>query len=800
MLVPMQWLKQYIEVESDMEMFSDKMIMSGSNIETVTRFGEEIENVVVGKILSIERHPDADKLVVTKVQIGDQESVQIVTGATNLFEGAYIPVALHNSKLPGGKSIKKGKLRGIESNGMLCSASELGFSDKVIPLNHRDGIWILEEEFPLGQDIVTALGLKEAVVDFEITPNRPDCLSMLGMARETAATLGGKMQYPQTHCNVEEGLASEFIQIKIHKPELCKRYVARVVKDVKVEPSPWWLQQRLIFAGMRPINNIVDITNYVMLEYGQPLHAFDIRDLEDQLIQVDTAKEGEIFITLDGSERKLTENMLLIKDGKRAVAIAGVMGGLNSEIKDDTQTILIESANFNGDSIRATSKKLVLRTEASSRFEKGIDPNLCSAAADRVCHLIEAIGAGKVIGGNVDEYPGQVEEKAVAVRVQRVNSVLGIQLKAQEMQDIFERLEMRVESDGQVLIVTPPTVRQDLLKEIDFIEEIARIYGYDRMPITLPKGHNEAKKSFDRTLKDLMRDSLTSMGANEVQTYSFVSPKGVSQIKAENDANLMNFVKIINPLGEENSVMRTTLIPNMLETLGRNYSRNIEKVRAFEIGNTFVNIASEQIEGLPTEKDSLVIASYGQEESFFTLKGMIEELFSKLGISQLSFVQEEQINTYHPGRCARVLSNGTELGVMGEIHPDVSENFEIGCKCYCAEFSVKSIIAVSNVMKYYKPLPKYPAMVRDIALLVEEEIKADQLKQIIVNSAGEILESVTLFDVYRGKNIPVNQKSIAYSLVYRASDRTLTDEEVAKVHSSVLENLEKQACARLRAI
>ncbi len=800
MLVPIQWLKEYTEVESNIENFSDKMIMSGSNIETVAHFGEEIQNVVVGKILSIQGHPDADKLVVTKVQVGSEETIQIVTGATNLFEGAYIPVALHNSKLPGGKVIKKGKLRGIESNGMLCSASELGFSDKVIPLKHRDGIWILEEEYPLGQDIVTALGLKEAVVDFEITPNRPDCLSMLGMARETVATYGGKLKYPQTQCKVEEGQASEYIKITIHKPELCKRYVARVVKDVKIASSPWWLQQRLIFAGMRPINNIVDITNYVMLEYGQPLHAFDIRDLEDQQIQVDTAKEGETFITLDGTERKLTENMLLIKDGKRAVAIAGVMGGLNSEIKDDTQTILIESANFNGDSIRATSKKLALRTEASARFEKGIDPNLCSAAADRVCYLIEAIGAGKVIRGSMDEYPGKVEEKTAKVRMKRVNSVLGIALTAQEMQDIFERLEIKVEFDGEVFTVTPPTVRQDLLEEIDFIEEIARIYGYDRMPVTLPKGNNEATKSFGYAFKDQMRDSLTAMGANEIQTYSFVSPKGVHQIKGEVNSHLVNFVKIINPLGEENSVMRTTLIPNMLEVLGRNYSRNIANARAFEIGNTFFNTQSEQYEELSKEEDSIVIAAYGQGESFFTLKGVIEELFNKLGVSQLSFIQEEQNGTYHPGRCARVLSNGTELGVMGEIHPDVSENFGIGCKCYCGEFKVKNLMDSCNMMTYYKPLPKYPAMVRDIALVVAEDIKADDLKQIIKNSAGEILESVTLFDVYRGKNIPENHKSIAYSLVYRSPDRTLTEEEVTKVHRQVLDNLEKQASARLRDI
>ena len=444
MLVPVEWLKEYTDLKVSIEEFCERMIMSGSNIETVEHFGEGIEKIVVGKIVDVEKHPDADKLLVAQIDIGEENFTQIVTGADNIFDGAYVPVILHGGKLPDGRVIKKGKLRGIESNGMMCSPEELGFEDKVIPADMRDGIWILDKAYTPGKDINEAIGLKNTVVDFEITPNRPDCLSMIGMARETAATFGGKLKYPDTECQNEEGKAKDYISIEIKKPELCRRYVGRVATDIKIGPSPLWMQKRLMFAGMRPINNIVDITNYVMLEYGQPIHAFDIRDIADQKIIVDTAADGETFTTLDGTERKLSGSMLMIKDGKRSVAIAGVMGGLNSEIKDDTKTILIECANFNGDSVRITSKKLALRTEASSRFEKGIDPNLCETAADRVCRLIELLGAGKVTKGSVDAYPTKLDTYSVNVRVDRVNKVLGTDISGKDMAEILESLEMDV--------------------------------------------------------------------------------------------------------------------------------------------------------------------------------------------------------------------------------------------------------------------------------------------------------------------------------------------------------------------
>ena len=797
MLVPIEWLKEYTDIKVDVDEFCERMIMSGSNIETVERFGEGIDNVVVGKIVDIEKHPDADKLLVTQIDIGEEDLLQIVTGADNIFEGAYVPVVLHGGKLPGDKVIKKGRLRGVESNGMLCSPGELGFDDKVIPVALKDGIWILDQEYPLGQNIVEALGLNNAVVDFEITPNRPDCLSMIGMGREAAATFGGKLRYPETVCQKEEGKAKDYIDIEIRKPELCSRYVGRIVTDVKIEQSPWWLQKRLIYSGMRPINNIVDITNYVMLEYGQPIHAFDIRDIADSKIIVDTAEEAEVFTTLDGTDRKMSGNMLLIKDGKRGIGIAGVMGGLNSEIKEDTTTILIECANFSANSIRATSKKLALRTEASSRFEKGIDPNLCETAADRVCKLIELLGAGSVKKGSVDVYPKKASPQSVTVRVDRINAILGTDLSGKEMEGILESLEMEVSRLGNTMKVTPPSIRLDIEEEIDVVEEIARIYGYDKLPVTLPEGNVEAGKPRARTLKDRTRELMVAMGANEVQTYSFVSPKGVDYVRIDEDSWERNFVRLINPLGEENSVMRTILTPNMMEVLGRNYSRNIAKVRGFEIGNTFFKNLDEE-EALPDERDSMSIGCYGEGESFFTLKGMLEELFASLGIHGTAYIPESEYGVYHPGRCARIMYKDTELGIMGEIHPDVAEKYGINTKCYCCELAFDQVVKYANTERFYKPLPKYPAITRDIALLVKEEVYVAEMESIIKETGGKLLESVELFDVYRGKQVLPGSKSAAFTLTYRAADRTLTDEEVVKAHQKVLNALKEKLDAGLR--
>lgn len=824
MLVPIEWLKDYIDLDVTTEEFCDRMIMSGSNLETCEHFCEEMENVVVGKIEKIEKHPDADKLVVCMLNVGKEEPVQIVTGAPNVFEGALVPVALHKSRIPGplhgqpkqegGVKITKGKLRGVESFGMLCSAEELGFEDKVVPVAHKDGIWILEGDYELGQDFAEALGLKQAVVDFEITPNRPDCLAMVGMAREASATFKKPFTYPDTDIKDENGKGEtkDYVSVDIKNPESCKRYVARIVTDVKVEQSPWWLQKRLMYAGMRPINNIVDITNFVMLEYGQPIHAFDINQVKGGRIIVENAAEGEKFVTLDNNERTLTKDMLLIKDEERGIAIAGVMGGLNSEIEEDTTTIIVESANFSGDSVRATSKKLGLRTEASSRFEKGIDPNLCEAAADRVCRLIELIGAGKVCRGSVDNYPNPETAKTIDIRVDRINHVLGIDITREDMVSMLESLEIKVEGSGNVMTVTPPTVRQDLLEEEDYIEEVARLYGYDKLPVTLPKGNCEAGISDERALRDLTRNSLCGMGLNEIQTYSFVSPKGVDNVRIDEDSWERAFVKLINPLGEENSVMRTILTPNMMEVLARNYSRNIDKVKAFEIGNTFMaNMLNE--EELPDEQYSLCIGMYGKNEDFFSLKGIVEELLKVLGIKGAVFEAESEYGVYHPGRCARIaVPSGRqgaedadilydELGIMGEIHPDVAENYGMdGVRIYCCELMFDAIMRHADTEIVYTPLPKYPSTSRDIALLVDEDMAVGKIEEVIRKHGKKILENVKLFDVYRGKQVEEGKKSVAFTLTYRDKDKTLTDDEVAAVHNDVLNALKEKLNAVLREI
>ena len=634
---------------------------------------------------------------------------------------------------------------------------------------------------------------------------------MVGMAREASATFGKSFEYPDIRLEEanQEKETKDFVSVEIKNSENCKRYVARVVTDVKVKQSPWWLQKRLMYAGMRPINNIVDITNFVMLEYGQPIHAFDINQVHGGRIIVENASEGEKFVTLDNNERTLSEDMLLIKDAERGIAIAGVMGGLNSEIEDDTTTIIVESANFNGDNVRMTSKKLGLRTEASSRFEKGIDPNLCEAAADRVCRLIELTGAGRVCRGSVDVYPAPETAKTIDVRVDRVNHVLGIELDRETMADIFESLEIKTAGEGNIITVTPPTIRQDLLEEEDYIEEVARIYGYDRLPVTLPKGNNEAGLSYERFLRDRSREALCSMGLNEIQTYSFVSPKGVDNLRIEEDSWERGFVKLINPLGEENSVMRTILTPNMMEVLARNYSRNIETVKAFEIGNTFTaNLLGE--DHLPDEQYSLCIGMYGKGIDFFSLKGVVEELLNVMGIRDVQFIAESEYGVYHPGRCARIAVKPDagmtvfgdeldEIGIMGEIHPDVAENYGMdGVRIYCCEIMFDTIVRYASTDTVYMPLPKYPSTSRDIALLVDEDMEVGRIERVITENGGDILESVKLFDVYRGKQVEEGKKSVAFALTYRDRDRTLTDEDVAGVHNKVLEALKEQLNAVLR--
>lgn len=799
MYIYLEWLKEYVDVPADLDRYCERMVMSGSNIETVERFGEGMKNIVVGRVLSIEKHPDADKLFVCQVDVGQPGPVQIVTGAPNVTAGALVPVILPGGVLPGGTGIKAGQLRGVESYGMLCSAKELGYEDKVVPVAHKDGIWILEDGFTPGDDIVEALGLKGSVVEFEITPNRPDCLSVIGMARETAATFETSLRYPPAACARETGNAADHIAVEIRRPDLCSRYTARIVAGVKVGPSPWWLQRRLMHAGMRPINNVVDVTNYVMLEYGQPIHAFDITMLKGGRIVVDTAADGETFTTLDGNERRLTDSMLMIRDAERPVAIAGVMGGANSEIRDDTDTIVIESANFNSDSIRATSKKLGLRTEASARFEKGIDPELTKVAADRVCHLLEAIGAGTPAGGAVDAYPTPETPAAIPVRLDRIRLLTGVALDGAMVRRILRSLEcVWTEESGDVLLVTPPSVRRDLFTEIDIVEEVARLYGYDRLPMSLPKGSNEAVRSRKHMLRDAARNSLVGMGASEIQSYSFVSPRGLDLCRFGNGEKERQTVRLLNPLGEENSIMRTTLLPAMLEALGRNFSRGAAKVRAFEIGNTFFDIPTE--EGLPTERESLCIAAYGEDEDFFTVKGLAVRTLEQVGVRELEFVADTAIGAFHPGRSARILSRGREIGAIGEIHPDILETYGIAARACACLLEFDSVVELADTRRYYSPLPKYPAMARDIALLVEDAVSVADIEDRIRSHGTELLERVELFDVYRGKQVPEGKKSVAFALTYRAKDRTLTEQETMEVHGRVLAALRDELNAVLREL
>ena len=795
MLVPVSWLNEYTDVKGDVNDFAEGMIMSGSNIETVTTFAREIKNVVVGKILSIKDHEDSDHLLICSIDVGDKEALQIVTGAQNVKEGQLVPVALHGSVLAGGVKIKKGKLRGVASNGMLCSAKELGFNDKVIPVVHKDGIWILNEEHKPGTDFVEAMGLDETVIDFEITPNRPDCLSIIGMAREAAATFDGKLSYPDTEAKDTDGDAGDYIKVDIAKPELCRRYVARVATDIKIQESPWWMQKRLMFAGMRPINNIVDITNYVLLETGHPIHAFDIRTIEKNQIVIDTADEGEKFTTLDDTERTLTADMLLIKDGVKPVAIAGVMGGLNSEVQDDTATIIIESANFDMDSVRLTSKRLGLRTEASSRYEKGIDPNLSRIAADRVCYLIEQTGSGKIVSGAVDNYPTKVDAHTVDVKVAGINKLLGTDISSDDMSDIFKKLEMKVSGDKNILKVTPPTVRMDLNDEVDFSEEVARIYGYDNLEISNHKDNCEAGITESRMLRDITRNTLIGLGFNEIQTYSFFPPMGVDSIGIPQDSDKRDFVKIINPLGEETSVMRTVLLPDMMEVLERNYKRNIFSASAFEIGNTFINQKGAQ---LPEERFSLSLGLYGKGKDFFELKGVIENVLKILGIKDHTFTAYKDTETYHPGRCAMLKIGDDDAGLLGELHPDVLDRYGIEERVYAAEIDMELLIEKADIMRYYEPLPRYPFITRDISLVVKDDVPVREIENLAKQNGGKLLKSMTLFDKYKGKQIADGMKSLSFNMIYRADDRTLTDEEVVPVHQKILDTLDKKLGAVLR--
>ncbi|KOR26084.1 phenylalanine--tRNA ligase subunit beta [Clostridium sp. FAM 1755] len=792
MKVPVKWLNDYIDIDISPKELGDRLTLSGSKVEEVVTTGDEIQNVVTGKIMEIRKHPDADKLSICQVNIGKEENIQIVTAATNMKEMDIIPVALHGSTLHGGVKIKKGKLRGEVSNGMFCSEEELGIAgDEPVY-----GLMILEQDTPIGEDIKKILKMESSVIEFEITSNRPDCLSVIGIARETAATLNKKYTIPVVEfspkCseNIEDSLKVEV------KDNLCRRYMARGIKNVRIEQSPGWMQERLLEAGVRPINNIVDITNFVMLELGQPMHAFDRTEIKTNTIVIERAKEGEKFTTLDEIERELDIDTLNIKDRDRTVAIAGIMGGLNSEVKEDTKEIILECANFDGTNIRISSKKLGLRTEASSRFEKDLDPNLVELAMDRACKLIQELDAGEVMKGSLDVYENKLEPHILEVDSNWVNKFLGTDISKEEMQEYLDRLDLNTEIKGDILEINVTTFRSDLNIKEDIAEEIARIYGYNNVPITTIKSVTiNAGKNEKQHLDDKVIETLMASGLNQSISYSFVSPKVFDKINLKEDSSLRKVVKIKNPLGEDFSIMRTTTIPSMMEALSRNYSRNNDYASLFEIGKIY--IPKEDTKELPEEKNTLTIGLYGAVD-YFNLKGIVENILDGLGIENWKLKRQEENPTFHPGRTAELYIKKDYVGTLGEIHPDVQDNYDIEERCYAAELNLDVLYKHANVKKEYRELPKFPAVTRDIAVIIDDTVLVQEIENIIKNGGGNILESIHLFDVYKGKQIPEGKKSIAYSIVYRNSQRTLKDSEVNKVHDKIVRTLEHKLGAQLR--
>lgn len=791
MKVPYNWLKDYVDINVDAKELGDILTLTGSQLEEVEIQGDNIKNVVVSHINKIEKHPDADRLNVCQVNIGTEE-IQIVTAATNMKEGDNVPVALHKSILADGTEIKKGKMRGVVSNGMFCSEEELGIAGDE-PVH---GLMILPEDAPIGMDIKEYLKLNKAILDFDITSNRPDCLSMVGMARETAAALDTKYRMPNMKYEVKssENINDE-LKVEI-KSNLCNRYMARGVKNVKIAPSPGWMQERLLEAGVRPINNIVDITNFVMLEIGEPMHAFDGRQLTQGKIVVDTAMEGEKFTTLDEQERDLNPNVLCIKDGDRTIGLAGIMGGLNSEIQDDTTEVVFECANFDGTNIRVNSKVLGLRTESSSRFEKDIDPNLAVLALDRACALVCELGAGEVMEGTIDVYPNKKEEGHLSVSSSWINTFLGTNIPKEDMKKYLDSLDIKTEINGENLDVTAPTFRVDIAIREDIAEEVARIYGYDKIPTTVfdetPLRENRHKNEI---LREKVVETLIASGINQSISYSFVSPKVFDKIKLAEDSPLRNVVKIKNPLGEDYSVMRTSTLPSIMESLGRNYARNNEYARLFEIGKIYIKNENEN--ELPTEKNVLTIGMCGNCD-FLDLKGVVENVLDDLGITKGRFVRESENPTFHPGKTASIQLRGKSAGVFGEIHPDVQEEYGLDVPSYVAELDLDLIYEAADTKKKYTPIPKFPAATRDLAILVDDSVLVGDIEETIRKAGGALVEKISLFDIYKGSQIEEGKKSIAYAIIYRDPKKSLTDNDVNKVHDKIVNALEYKLGAQLR--
>ena len=793
MLLPIKWLKDYVDIDESAKVIADEITATGSHVESIEDRSEGLKKIVVGKILSIEKHPDADKLVVCQVDVGE-EKLQIVTAATNVFEGAIVPVALVGAHLADGTKIKKGKLRGVESFGMFCSLAEVGYDNSIISKEAKDGIFIINADLKLGSSFIEALDLEYEIIEIEITPNRSDCLSIIGMARETAATFKKELKEPIIEIKEESDNIKDYFDNVEIETENCNRFYARVLKEVEIKESPLWLQNYITSCGIRPVNNIVDLTNFVMLEYGQPLHAYDLKDLESKKIVVRQANASEKIKTLDDQDRELKEEDILITDGKTPIGIAGVMGGFDSEVKKDTTTILLEGANFNDKNIRKTSKRLQLRTDASARFEKGVDSNYANIAVDRVCQLAEEIGAAKVVGGSIDVYPNKREVKEVKLREDKCNKLIGINITIDEMKEILSRLEIDSKVEEKELTAYIPTYRFDIEIEEDLIEEVARIYGFDNIiPKPLEGSITVGGKPELRLLEERVKNVLFSLGCSEFMTYSFVSPSNFDKLNIDKDDELRNVVKLINPLGEEYSIMRTTLVSNVLEALSRNEHRGNQNVGGFEFGNVFI----PQGDDLPKEEHKLTIGFYDMGD-FYYLKEMVEKSLWEIGINNLTYKRANE-NYLHPGRSAEIYLGEEKIGVLGEVHPNVIKNYDMKKRVYVAEIEFEKLIKHSIDNYKYASLPKYPSMKRDIAIVIDRDINAYDIEKIALNHGKELLESFNIFDIYEGESIGENKKSVAFSMIFRASDRTLVEKEVNDIVTKVVEDLETKLDAHLRS-
>ena len=795
----LSWIKAYVpELDVTAQEYTDAMTLSGTKVEGYEELDADLDKIVVGQIDKIEKHPDADKLIICQVNVG-AETVQIVTGAPNVKEGDKIPVVLDGGRVAGGHEpgqrvaggikIKKGKLRGVESAGMMCSIEELGSNREMYPEAPKYGIYIFPEDTEVGADAVEVLGLHDVVFEYEITSNRVDCYSVVGIAREAAATFRKEFVPPVVTAVGNDEDVNDFIKVTVEDPDLCPRYTARVVKNIKIGPSPKWMQRRLASVGIRPINNLVDITNYVMEEYGQPMHAYDLDTIAGGQIVVRRAKENETFVTLDGQERKLDESVLMICDGEKSVGIAGIMGGENSMITDDVHTMLFEAACFDGTNIRKSSKKVGLRTDASGKFEKGLDPNNAEAAMNRACQLIEEMGAGEVVGGMVDVYSKKKEPVRVPFDADEINGLLGTDISKEDMLSYFKKIDL--EYDEATNEVIAPTFRHDLFRMADLAEEVARFYGYDNIPTTLPRGEaTTGKLSFKLRVEEIARDIAEFCGFSQGMTYSFESPKVFDKLLIPSDSPLRNTVEIMNPLGEDYSIMRTTSLNGMLTSLATNYNRRNKNVRLYELGNIYLP-KSLPLTELPEERMQFTLGMYGDGD-FFSMKGVIEEFFEKIGLHKKETYDPNAGKPYlHPGRQANIIYDGVVVGYLGEVHPDVADTYGIGTKAYVAVLDMPEITERATFDRKYTGIAKFPAVTRDISMVMPKEILVGQVEEVIEKKGGAYLESYALFDLYEGAQIKEGYKSVAYSIVFRAKDKTLEEAEISQAMEKILAGLEE---------